>query len=365
MRTQDIVQVFQTEIVKSTSFFNDSITDISSATVTGSTVTANTVSAHGLTTGQLVLVTDSNTSVDNPITSATQAGQNIEYKTSLNHDLTENFQKTVELSGFTDAGWNGTATLVEVPNRKTFRVSGVGKPALPTLNSSELLEEARSVGPGTTASVAVTVVTANQFTYDAGVDLTGLSIQINEITTRLRVSGSIDLPRAAASYSRQDEGKFWAFVVTEAGSLSKARTANSDADAEEGVTTARVETFLEAFSLYIFAPTASEIAAVKSLDICRHDLFGPIARALRGVNLATGLNQGSTNRVSLIGHNLEAYDESKLVYRYSFQFPVFLNQADQNTTRQDVAFRDISLTVKDVGGLPFGTKDINLDETPL
>lgn len=364
MKIADIAKFLAVNIIRQTNYFSSFVGDLSSAVVSGSTVTVTTTKPHSLKAGEFISAPSSR--LNNPITSVAQVGQEFKFETQFNHDLTLGYHTTVELTGFIDIGWNGTAILTRVPNRKTFYVSSSGKPGLPILMATELLREEIEIGGISYGLASVTPTGLMTFTYDFDIDLSGRTLFVPSIVKGVRVAAEINLERAVDSYTPQRQGQFWAFIVPQSTNLNKDRRTVTDAISERGRTTSLIETIIDNFDVYVFAPTSDEISAITSLDICRHDLLGPFLRSLRGVKFETGTAQKTQNGAVMISHGLEGYSSAYLIYKYSFQFTSYLNDDDQNKFSGTVAFRDIELITKLDSGVLFGTsKTINLDEEPL
>ena len=67
----------------------------------------------------------------------------------------------------------------------------------------------------------------------------------------------------------------------------------------------------------------------------------------------------------LSGHGFEAYNTAFYVHSYTFEATMQLGASDVYAPGDDVAFRDIGLTMgSDIGSGTFNT-DIDLDDDPL
>ncbi len=99
---------------------------------------------------------------------------------------------------------------------------------------------------------------------------------------------------------------------------------------------------LDEFSVYVFAPSAKQLAAERAMDLCRHDLLQPIVSSLFGTRVQTGLAcDQSELRLTFVGHEVFNYDGSTLAYEYAFQAPMDLTSDDAVVLAADRAFRDI------------------------
>jgi len=119
MKLTDIVNQLKAVLPRYTDDFSTSLS-ITSLTRSGSTVTATTSAAHGLVAGNKALIVGAKTPIT--VSSLTRINQTIagietQYANALcatKHNLTPN-NKTVEISGAAQAGYNGTFDLVWTP----------------------------------------------------------------------------------------------------------------------------------------------------------------------------------------------------------------------------------------------------------
>lgn len=361
MKISDVTRFFAENIGRNTNYFNDNVGSISSVSILGSNISVTTSQPHTLKTGDRISVT--NMIINNPITGVVANGQNIRFTTQFNNDLTVGYHSEVTLAGFTDTAWNGTATLIDVPKRTQF-VTDNQSVGLPVLNGNEILKEVIEVGQFGPNLVTVTVNNITSFTFNAGIDLTGRTVAINNIARKVRVSAVVNIDRARDSYTQHGENKFWAFLSPNNVSISKDRRTVSDAVSERGSTTSMIETVMDSFNLYVFAPTSEQYAAVGALDICRHDLLLPILRTLRGVRFDAGTSVPTKNGAILTEHGLVDYTGAFLIYSYTFQVVSQLSDQDQNNfiSGGTVAFRDVDMTFTYETGTTQGVNTIKLDK---
>lgn len=338
MRMADIVQQLRRVLPGKTDLFHQ-VVGVSSIVATASLATVTTSAAHGLATGRVVVLVGVETRT--PIASANQSGLQTQFITSEDHDLTEDNPDTptVRLSGFTDPLWNADHELLFVNNRRSFTV----RTALtePVLNGNELLLEANRID-GLNGAFEVTVVDLTSFTI-SGSFIPGTYTPIDgKVVSNPRIYPSVTIERAQKLYEEHDPGEFWAFVIPGPAVVSKDRSTESDAvsalmDGDD----MRLR-LLDEFSVYVFAPSAKQLAATKAMDICRHDLLVPIVGSLYGTRVQTGLAcDESEFRLTFIGHEIFNYDGSTLIHEYAFQAPMDLSSEDAVVLEADRAFRDI------------------------
>ncbi len=366
MKIADVVNQLAKIIPQVSDFFTNTI-GITSISGNGTIVTVVTSIVHGLITGEFVNVR--NVTVENPIVSVvftTVNGQSfLEITTSLNHDLTLNPRETetkfVELVDFTDSAWNGSLELVEVSNRKTFKIVN-GTAIAPVLNSSELLLKVilgQFNGPQT-----ATIIDPTTFTYPSTLIATG---QGGSVQTKTRIAGVVDFNRALDQYTRQATDAFFMFVVSPISvTANKSRGSQTDINDEQTQQSNFNQNIKDGFHILVLANVSNEAGALTSMDRIRDEVFKSILLAVRGVKFPSGLECESNQIANFISHGTALYDGARYVHRFIFEQPLVLTIADsvQAETR---AFRDIDFTNSNPNNIdaPELTANINLDDDLL
>lgn len=300
--------------------------------------TINTTTNHNLLANAAVTI--SRVGQQLPISGVSQDGLVFTFTTSRNHDLTAGYPgyETVLLGGFTDSNWNGSFTLLDTPNRRSFRIQSTN--SLPTLNGNEYLHEVRI--DGINGRHQATIVDPNTFTI-TGDFLNGDYIG-GTIKTAVRIAGSVTIERALQQYTEQQINDLWMFVVMNDAEISKDRNAYNDTIASlvngEDV---RLR-LIDGFSIFIVKNITDEQAAVNAMDIARHDLLGPILKSIYGARFPTGLT-GEADFVAIpTGHNFVAYNRATFVYQYSFEITSDLIADDSVEFTDNKAFAEIDYT---------------------
>ncbi len=359
MRIADIIAQLQRVLPGKTDLFHDVIA-VTSITATATLATIVTADAHNLVDGSLVTLSGVESRA--PITAVDQDGLLTRFTTSVDHDLTEGNPDTptVNLIGFTDGAWNVAHELVSVPNRRSFVVRSAL--AIPVLNGAEVLLEPNRID-GINGAYDATVVSSTSFTI-SGSFIPGIYTPTNgRVSSEPRITGAITVERARQIYDAAPK-RFWMSVVPDAAVVSKHRATESDAisammDGED----LRLR-ILDNFAVFVFAPVDGELGAVDTLDICRHDLLGPIVSSLYGTRPLTGLACAvSEFRITFVGHRPFDYDRGVLAYEYAFQAPADLTTDDAVVLEADRAFRDIDYAQTGLHTDP--TARVDLDEEPL
>jgi hypothetical protein len=359
MKLSDVVTQLQLVLPKYTDLFSETLAIVSiSATVDTATIVTSV--PHRLNNSDGATLTD--VATETAISAVSKSGLVFTFTTATDHDLTEGWpeHEFVELSGFTDPLWNGSFTLVDVPNRRTFKVQSTN--TLPVLNTNEILEEVRM--DGVNGRFGVTVVNSTTF------EITGTFLAANytggNVRTAVRIAGAVTQERALNQYTEMQTEEMWMFVVMHDAETSKDRKTFNDAQATIPSGTELRMRLLDGFDLILIKNTTQEAAAVDAVDTVRHTLQLPILKSVYGVRFDTGLSGAGDFKTVLLGHGFISYNEAILVYGYSFQSIFDLTDNDAVVPADTKAFRDIAYE-HEVGGADTETMTvgINTDEEPL
>jgi len=362
MKAEAVINQLALRLPQYTDKFTTNISVVS-LTRSGTTVTVETAAVHGLTVGKQVNIQGAKTPLT--IASLTRSGTVGTLVLDNNHDMTEGENTSVELSGAVEAEFNGTFTLLSVQNRKTITftmadagpVTATGTPLL--LNGASILQQYNGLW------AVATVPDTTHFTYEI-TDTTLYTPAAGTISARLepRISGAISEERLIAAYTAQPTGNYWAFVVLGDVIASKSRHIESDAVDNLQRGHEYRQQIVQPFTVFVFIPTSAEVSARDARDAAE-DLFRPICRALIQKKFDSGLNVGAQNPVVFTDHGFVAYNAAFYVHSYAFQATADITFEDTIGYDDDVAFRDISLTMGVDVGTEVMTADIDLDDVLL
>lgn len=360
MQAKDIIAQLAVNLPKYTDKFTDEIS-ITGLTLAGSTVTAQCATAHGLAINQQVAVIGAESPI--VINSLTRSGTVGTLVTDTPHDLTEDRynSQSVTLAGSTEAEFNGDFVLLSVPNRYTVTFAMVDAGAV-TATGSPLLVNGWSNYQTFNGLHKVTAVpAADQFQYEI-TTAPPTNTAAGTIIARgnVRVGGSVSEERAISSYT---PGKWWAFVILGDVTASKSRQIESDATDNIQRGNEYRQQVLQPFNVLVLAPASNEIAALNVRDDCE-TLFRALSRSLLFSKLDSGLAVGSQNPIQFVSHGSFFYNASYYAHFYSFEAVADLTFDDTVGYDEDVAFRDIDLSMYlDIGTQEDAlTANINLDE---
>ncbi len=362
MRTMDFIQQLAARLPALVDDFTTSFS-ISSLTRSGTTVTATTTAAHGLAVGKSVNIVGAQT----PITISTidRVGIVATLVTAADHDMTEGAFTTVEISGATEAEFNGTFTLLKVTNRRTVTflvddsgpTSATGSPLL--LNGSSPLQSYNGLKNVTAVPSTTT------FEYEI-TDSTLFTPAAGTITakTKPRISGAATDERALEAYTRQQADDAWLYVVMNDAVANKSRTLEIDGTDNIQRTNHFKQFIAQTVSLFVFIPTSGQISGRKAVDRAQ-ELFRPISQSILFAKFDSLLANGKYNSLMFNEHGIHGYNTAFYIHRYTYEMTLLMGVDDTVGADEDVAFRDISMSQGHNVGTGEITSEIDLDDEPL
>jgi len=186
LKASDVITQLHANLPIHTSLFSV-LLDIDTVTFLSGTVTVTTNTSHNLNTNDTVQVSGALSA--NPISSLTSLDGVATAVTTLDHHLTADViggpQDPVDISGASDAEYNGTPTRLTVPNRQTFTYEiDTGAPVSTT--GGQLNEP---VNFGYNGLQQITVVDSTSFTYPVTATLGSPASGTIVISSKNRISG--------------------------------------------------------------------------------------------------------------------------------------------------------------------------------
>lgn len=364
MKAETIIRQMYDTIPNLTDYFND-VLNIVSLVRTGSTVTATTSAAHGLTTGELVAITGAKTPTK--IVSLTQANGIATAITDQDHDLTEGWFSTVEITGANEAGYNGSFQLLEVPNRLTFKYKLTSNPPSPATSIDDILLLTAGIG-NYNGRFPVTVINNTRFSYQINTTPYSPAMGNIKLKKRIRISGAATIDRAVEAYTKQPTNKLWAFVVLEDTNVNKDRYVRNDSVATRTATDDYRLRLIKNFSVYVFAPSVEGIAARTERDLME-DIEVILYKSLLALKIPSPFTEPTWSMVTPVGNNIFEYNKAFYIHRYQFQtsFDILIEDTSFNPFTR--AFRDLNLDYLDfmapLDGEVVASAYVNLDDEPI
>lgn len=340
MRADDVVRQLWAVVPTLTEKFSDDLI-VSSITSVGIVATVTTATDHGLIDGSPVSISGSR--VPNTIVNLEQSDNVALAETALPHDLTEGFPNTtvspVKIEGAIEADYNGSHTLLSVPDRTHFTYKITGDPSSPATGSPILLENLKF---GYDGLHSVTVTSPTTFTYPIAQALGGPALGTIVCRVRMRISSVISTDRLEDSYTAQQSDKLWAFVVLGDRVANKSRSTSNDSVSDTNQPAAFRQFVIQPFSIYVAIPTTQSIGGSSERDEA-NDLLSVFTASVVGINFDSNFNEQpySLNVFERDGSFL--YNASYYIHQYQFETTEYITFPDIAGTDYGVAFRDISV----------------------
>lgn len=369
---REVLTHLQTFLPAFTDLFSNVISG-ATASISGSTLTVGTPTNHAFVPGDKLTFTSA--VYLNSITAAIDNGDDtVRFTVANDHDLTMPGRNDfalptdVTLQGVGGA-WDGSHTLVAVPNRRTFEIEiPAGETGAPGV-AGELVET-RSAGITGLQEVA-TVPTPTSFTIELAniPTLPDGTVQGVTVLSDLRIAGVEDVERAEEIYAKrvatEAEARPWAFLMMTGTDASKDRQSHNDAIASFTVQDMRKQTLLQNFAVIVILPTSADKTGFDAQAQAHEEVFRALSSTLYGYRPEDPESQIRYVAVSN-GHGPGAYNTSYYTHVYDWQVPSAITYESGFGGQADVAFRNIvgnlNLNGDELAQLQFNS---NLDDEPL
>lgn len=281
---------------------------------------------HGLAVGFPASIIITYAPVPNPISGVEIVGENAILTTTERHDYTDALpgydpdNRPVVLTGFDDAGWNGSFDLVAAPDAHSVVIKAPGDE--PTLTGEERLQEdvddARGLfvtTPAESGSLAIPSPSSVRR------DFVGTAT----IVTDLRMYATLDLDSAVATFTAagDDAGAADAhlFIVPPAKvTASRRKGTNTDATAEPGSGQDHRTTIVDGFSILVMEAVDQDKGAVNAIERAQGEAFTAIMRTFNGLQLPEGgLTLADRNVSNFVSHEAVYFNGAAYGHLYSFE----------------------------------------------
>jgi len=364
MKAEEIIKQLQAVIPSVTDLFTDKFT-VTSLTYSSGIVTAVTSTPHGLLTGNYTNIIEATNPIS--ISSINRSGKVATVITDTAHDLTlsnndiKRGGKSVTLTGSDQSEFNGTFELNAVRSRKKFEIKIADSGATSSTGSS-LIQDGSSL-PGYNGRRQITKIDASTFTYSVSQTLFSPAGGSPIAKTEARISGAVSFERADEAYTKMESNELWAFVSIGDVIASKNRYINSDLTDTAKKNTGWNQTVSQPFTVYVFMPSIGDRAGRISRD-AMEDVSVALFKSLLGVKFNTGYFSKDQYVATFVNHGFNAYVNAYYVHEFNFELAADITFDDTVGYDNDVAFRDIDISiVSDIGtGIEAATASIDLDE---
>lgn len=337
MKAYDIIMQLNKSLPMHSDRFSNSI-QINQISSVGTTATVTTASPHNLENGNIVAI--SGTTHPTVINSLTRNSTIITVVTDTNHDLTEGYQETVNISGASEAEFNGDFKLLTVPNRKTFTLLTTDSGATVATGSPQLNEV---TGFGYNGLQIVNVIDDTNFSYELQKSLgSPAGISNANLADEFRITGANDLQGCLDLYTSKEYSKSWAFVVLGSTTASKDRNNDSDAIYVSQGNTKFYQQLIQNFTIFVLSTTTNQVTSRPIRDEME-DVATALYKSIVGVKLPNYLSSKSFYKVVFDNHEMVTAIKSVYAHAFNFQTVSYLTDADINNENLNVAFRDINL----------------------
>jgi hypothetical protein len=325
MKLYDIVSHMQENLTKVSDRFSTIQTPVS-VSASGDLVSVE-MTGHGIADGGVISV--SNSSFLNPISSITQETDYVEFVTSSYNDLTNDESKSVYLTSISDPSIDGSYDLISVDHDydndiHSFSVASFADVAL----SDVVLNEFRDLCVN--GLYNITLVDDDNFTYQLPEDI-GTTLSINasdtKIHTGINITGTTDIDRALKTYEVQLKNVLWAFVEIEDVVTSKDSKITTDAMAEQGDLNFWSIYQNTPFSVYVVVPSDYKLLGRFARDIAEEEKVN-LFKILVGAKFDTGFTNSASSSTIPTGDGKYEYKKNHYIHQFQFSQMPEITQDD-------------------------------------
>jgi hypothetical protein len=336
MNFTQIVAKFLKDMPALTTEFSEYLTPaITNIQIVARTVRVTTATAHGLISGRSVIAICGE--VKNTIKEIEIDGNNAIIELNDNHDYIleddENNATQVEIAGNSSGAWNGTFTIIDIPDRSKITIE---KPdsVLPA-TTGYIWEDRSKNGSGV---VEVTKISDTVFSFPLDSETPNLpltTLKSLKIVTGSRIAGVADPERAIDLYSETTNfgEKPWLFIMIGDESVSKDLNAQSDAQATNSGGDDSRARLMNDIDILAIIPCVGDDAKTGGFQAVEK-ATGEIKQAILDCFQGYVLDIESSDRVwkaVYTGSQPYVYNKATYIRNYSFQISYDI------TSRQEVA----------------------------
>lgn len=317
--------------------------NISSIVFSGMEAAVTTSTSHGLEILDFFTITGLYAPIS--ISSITRVGEILTVVTDSPHDLTNDFQKNVILSGSIESEFNGVFALRSVIDSLNFTLDTVDSGSVSATGSPILEQKTGNLYNQIVGYKQVSeATTANSFTFALETPLSATIIGLGVVAVGYRITGAVSFESALDMYTKNSDNEYWAFVVSNSNVASKDRKNNSDSIYSYNGNTGYKQEINQTFSVYVFATVSDEIDAYNIKDDMQ-DVSVYLVNSLCGAKFDNGFAVGNYYSNVFDTHLTQFYNKAIYAHSFIFQTTTQIVNEDIFNPSVDVAFRTINLSM--------------------
>jgi hypothetical protein len=336
MNFTQIVAKFLKDMPAFTNEFSEYLAPaMTNITVNGRNIEVTTATAHGLLTGRSVIAICGE--VKNNIKSIELDGNNAVIELNDNHDYIleddEENATEIEIAGNSGTLWNGTFTIIDVPDRSKITIEAPSQTIPTTLGY--VWENRSKNGSGV---VTVTKINDTKFSFALESETPNLpetTLKSLRIVTGSRIAGVTDPERALDLYTATKDlgAKPWLFIMLGDESVSKDLNALSDSQATNSAgddSRARLINNVDIIAVIPCVGVDAETGGFQAVQKATGEIKQAILDCFQGYILDIEKSDRVWKAV-YTGSQPFVYDKATYVRSYNFQISYDI------TSRQEVA----------------------------
>ena len=339
-KTADIIKQMMQILPIYSDKFNISLV-IESVTALGDNLfKIKTTAAHGQKVGNWVKL--QGVGVINPVTARSFSSGVYTFTTEFAHDQTEQWNKTVQLEGFSGLD-DGLQDLHSVPLKNKFTIESEED----VITSNGNLIEYRIDGLNSRLEITV-IDSLTEFTISAPLcpfDDFLINASTSKVFSSPRISGLATPDRIEKYYTEQCAGKWWAFVINENTSVSADRAVMSDAMQKKARADAYQAECIQNFSIYVVAPALDTIGG-RYIGDEMVDIRTALCKSLCGVQFDSGFVDQKKYLTAFLGDGFYDYVGAYYVHKFTFETVYDMSAGDIVEPSDTRAFRRFEVGVK-------------------
>lgn len=264
-------------------------------------------------------------------------GVGYQVETTVNHDLSENFQTTVDIVGFGGA-WDDTFTIVSVDSPTEFTIStALGAPA----GTGYILEDRFGTIRG---SQQITAITSNTITFATTTPFQPYDLTDAVINYNYRITSVFNEESAIKHYNlRASQKKTWAYVIYENSDVSKDNTIDSDSIGKH----TKVDTFSQELAVNFNVLVIKDNSDNNTTKDIQNELLSfrfPLLKSVLGLRIKfANYENAERYMVSFVGDSPAFYAGAYYAHLYSFQTQLIISTSETIEEKNTAALRNFDI----------------------